>query len=42
VIQQMPFHQKTEDTIKEFDDAWKEFVVKNNLRLVNGRVVAKH
>ncbi len=29
VIRQMVFHQKTEETIKEFDDAWKEFVAKN-------------
>lgn len=33
VLQAMPFHQKTEETIKEFDDAWKEFVAKNNLVL---------
>lgn len=25
VLLQMPFHQKTEDTIKEFDQAWIEF-----------------
>lgn len=25
IMVQMPFHQKTEDTIKEFDDAWLEF-----------------
>jgi len=25
VLSQMPFHQKTEDTIKEFDQAWVEF-----------------
>lgn len=25
VLLQMPFHQKTEDTIKEFDHAWLEF-----------------
>lgn len=25
VLAQMPFHQKTEDTIKEFDQAWTEF-----------------
>jgi transaldolase len=25
VLLQMPFHQKTEDTIKEFDKAWLEF-----------------
>jgi transaldolase len=25
VLLQMPFHQKTEDTIKEFDQAWTEF-----------------
>ena len=25
VLVQMPFHQKTEDTIKEFDHAWLEF-----------------
>jgi transaldolase len=33
VLGQMVFHQKTEDTIKEFDDAWKEFIAKNNLVL---------
>jgi transaldolase len=31
VLMQMPFHQKTEDTIKEFDDAWNEFVSKNQI-----------
>jgi transaldolase len=25
IMVQMPFHQKTEDTIKEFDQAWLEF-----------------
>lgn len=25
ILVQMPFHQKTEDTIKEFDQAWQEF-----------------
>ena len=25
ILTQMPFHQKTEDTIKEFDQAWQEF-----------------
>jgi transaldolase len=25
VLAQMPFHQKTEDTIREFDQAWAEF-----------------
>jgi hypothetical protein len=29
----MVFHPKTEETIREFDDAWKEFVAKNNLVL---------
>jgi len=24
ILEQMPFHPKTEDTIKEFDNAWKE------------------
>ena len=33
VLRQMVFHPKTEETIKEFDDAWKEFVAKNNLVL---------
>jgi transaldolase len=33
VIRQMVFHPKTEETIKEFDDAWKEFVTKNNVML---------
>jgi transaldolase len=38
VLQQMPFHQKTEETIKEFDDAWKEFVAKNGLPVLRTRV----
>jgi len=25
ILIQMPYHQKTEDTIKEFDQAWQEF-----------------
>jgi len=25
IIEQMPFHQKTEETINEFDEAWKQF-----------------
>jgi transaldolase len=29
VLHAMAFHPKTEETIKEFDDAWKEFVAKN-------------
>jgi len=33
VLRQMVFHPKTEETINEFDDAWKEFVAKNNLFL---------
>jgi len=33
VLRQMAFHPKTEETIREFDDAWKEFVAKNNLVL---------
>ena len=33
VLQAMPFHPKTDETIKEFDDAWKEFVAKNHLIL---------
>ena len=33
VLRQMVFHPKTEETIAEFDDAWKEFVAKNNLVL---------
>ena len=39
VLRQMPFHAKTEETAKEFDDAWKEFVAKNNVvltRVKNG------
>ena len=31
VLNQMAYHPKTEETIKEFDDAWKEFVAKNKL-----------
>jgi len=33
VLQAMTFHSKTEETIKEFDDAWKEFTAKNKLVL---------
>jgi transaldolase len=33
VIRLMPFHEKTEETITEFDEAWKEFVAKNKLTL---------
>lgn len=33
VLRQMPFHAKTEETAKEFDDAWTEFVAKNNITL---------
>jgi transaldolase len=40
VLQQMPFHQKTEETIAEFDEAWKEFVAKNKLKLPRQNVVA--
>ena len=35
VLRLMFYHAKTEETIKEFDDAWKEFVAKNNLVLPN-------
>jgi transaldolase len=31
VLRLMAFHQKTEETITEFDNAWKEFAAKNNL-----------
>ncbi|MDG6991292.1 MAG: fructose-6-phosphate aldolase [Nitrososphaerota archaeon] len=33
VLRQMVFHPRTEETIKEFDDAWKDFAAKNNLVL---------
>jgi transaldolase len=33
VLRQMVFHPKTEETIAEFDNAWKEFVTKNHLEL---------
>ena len=33
VLRAMPFHPKTDETIKEFDDAWTEFVAKNHLIL---------
>lgn len=33
VLRQMAFHPKTEETIVEFDNAWKEFVARNNLVL---------
>lgn len=26
ILKQMPFHQKTEETLKEFDKAWEEFL----------------
>jgi transaldolase len=26
ILVQMPYHRKTEETIKEFDDAWLEFL----------------
>jgi len=38
VLQAMPFHPKTDETIKEFDDAWKEFVAKNHLVLPKARL----
>ena len=25
IMEQLPYHAKTEETLKEFDDAWKEF-----------------
>ncbi|MEM3267821.1 MAG: transaldolase family protein [Conexivisphaerales archaeon] len=31
VLAMMPFHQKTEDTIKEFDDAWNQFTAQNKV-----------
>ena len=37
VLRQMVFHPKTEETIKEFDEAWTEFVAKNNLVLPKSR-----
>jgi transaldolase len=33
VLRQMTFHQKTEDTIAEFDSAWKEFLDGNRLTM---------
>ena len=33
VLREMVAHPKTDETIKEFDDAWKEFVAKNKLVL---------
>jgi transaldolase len=33
VLRQMPFHPKTEETAREFDEAWKEFAAKNSLVL---------
>jgi len=32
VLEQMPFHPKTEETIAEFDEAWKEFCAKSKIR----------
>ena len=29
ILTQMPFHQRTEETIKEFDDAWQGFIQAN-------------
>lgn len=33
VLKQMACHPKTEETILEFDNAWKEFVAKKHLVL---------
>ena len=40
VLNQMAFHPKTEETIKEFDDAWKEFVAKTGFS-VESKAVAR-
>jgi len=32
ILTQMPFHAKTEETIREFDEAWLEFTAKGNSR----------
>jgi transaldolase len=32
ILNQMPFHAKTEETIREFDQAWLEFTAKNLAR----------
>ena len=37
VLNQMAYHPKTEETIKEFDDAWTEFVAKNKLAVPKPR-----
>jgi len=28
ILKQLPYHKKTEETLKEFDDAWQEFLSK--------------
>ena len=30
IMEQLPYHAKTEETLKEFDDAWKEFTSSQN------------
>lgn len=32
ILRQMPFSQRSEDTIKEFDDAWNQFLEKRGLK----------
>lgn len=29
----MPYHERTNETVREFDEAWKEFVAKNKITL---------
>ncbi len=41
VLRQMAFHAKTEETIKEFDDAWKEFVTKTGFTIGPKAVVKR-
>lgn len=33
VLRQMVFHPKTEETIEEFDSAWKEFITRNQSKM---------
>jgi transaldolase len=39
ILTQMPFHPKTEETIRDFDQAWLEFMGKNHARIPMTAVV---
>ena len=40
ILSQMPFHPKTEETIREFDQAWLEFLLKSGLNPLAADVVS--